>query len=48
MNLHVHIHVAGIDGVYALDEQGSPHFHFVPAPTPSDIRDVTASVASRV
>ena len=48
LNLHVHVHLSAIDGVYALDEQGTPRLHFLPAPTPSDIRDVTASVASRV
>lgn len=49
MNLHVHVHGAAIDGVYALDEStGSPRFHFVPAPTPSDIHAVAASVGARV
>ena len=40
---------AAIDGVYAIDEStGVPRFHFVPAPTPSDIEAVAASVARRV
>jgi hypothetical protein len=37
LNLNVHFHMLALDGVYAADESGRPHFQPLPAPDETEI-----------
>src|SRR5262245_8155758 len=48
LELNVHFHVLGLDGVFALAANGTLRFHCVPAPTDADIVRLVAAIARRL
>ena len=48
LNLNVHFHVIGIDGVYAEQSDGTMLFHPLPAPSDEDIARLARSVCRKV
>jgi hypothetical protein len=48
LNLNVHFHVVGMDGVYAEQPNGSMLFHPLPAPSDEDIARVARAVCRKV
>ena len=48
LNLHLHFHMLALDGVYAADEEGEPHFHPLSAPDDAQVVQVAARIAERV
>jgi hypothetical protein len=48
LNLNVHFHSLLLDGVYALDADGSPRFHPLPPPTDAEVERVTRQVAKKL
>jgi hypothetical protein len=48
LNLHLHLHMLAIDGVYAADEDGHPQFQVLLAPDDEEIAHLTASLAEAI
>ena len=48
LNLHPHLHMLCVDGVWAADEQERPHFQVLLAPENDDIAGLTALLAERI
>ena len=48
VNLNIHVHALVLDGVWARTGCGSPHFHAAPAPSPTDMAEVLATIVPRV
>src|SRR5262249_33470266 len=47
LELNVHFHVLGLDGVFAPGVDGSLRFHRLPAPTDGDVARLVAAIARR-
>ena len=48
LELNVHYHVLGLDGVFAPGADGTLRFHRLPPPTDADITRLVAAIARRV
>jgi len=48
LELNVHFHVLGLDGVFAVGADGTMRFHRVSAPTDADIARLVAAIARRL
>src|SRR5262249_2944985 len=48
LELNVHFHVLGLDGVFALAADGTMRFHRVEAPTDADIARLVGAIARRL
>src|SRR5262249_41283997 len=48
LELNVHYHVLGLDGVFAPGADGTLRFHRLPPPTDADIARLVAAIARRV
>ncbi len=48
LNLHVHFHVIGLDGVYEREPDGSMTFSRAPAPTRAQVEALVRRIAIRV
>ena len=48
LNLNVHLHALGTDGVYVLDEEGRPVFWALPEPTREELDTLAARICEEV
>ncbi len=48
VNLNVHVHALVLDGVFARTAGGTLRFHGAPAPSPTDVAEVLATIVPRV
>jgi hypothetical protein len=48
LELNVHFHALGLDGVFAASADGSLRFHLLPPPTDADIARLVAAIARRI
>src|SRR5262245_38447866 len=48
LELNVHFHVLGLDGVFAPGADGSLRFHRVPSPSDADVARLVRTVARRI
>jgi hypothetical protein len=48
LDLNVHIHAILLDGIYAADDEGRPHFQALLSPDNEEVARVTASLAEAI
>jgi len=48
LNLNVHLHALGTDGVYVLDDEGRPVFWVLPEPTREELDQLAARICEEV
>ena len=48
INLNIHLHSLGLDGIYYLSDGGQIRFQKLPPPTDQEVRQITERIARRI